>query len=332
MPIFHVLENEDIIQEGDKTRLDISKSFQSGSTDITAWNIKPNSNGSYVAVTTLKYLDWIYEFKVDIDATNNKLNFSEGGGELTATITSGEYTLAALAAAIKTAMDAAGGTYTVSVTSDKFTITSTSAFSLLIASGTNLLTSVFSHIGFTGGDVTGLLTYSGATVQTVTKTVSVKLTNTGGDLIKDYTLHVISEVADKLYSNDFRLKEHEPEILKYLQVGRSSFKNVHRRVQGMILAWLDKEGYVDIFAHKFTKAAIVDIDEVKEWATFMALRLIHEGLSNAAEDIFHQKSLRYKGMEVSSRDRAVIRLDIDGDGVVNLFEQVGIRNTFVARR
>jgi hypothetical protein len=53
---------ESIIQQYDKTRIDATKSFIS--TDqgaITLVEIKPEASGSYITVTTNKYLDWAYE-------------------------------------------------------------------------------------------------------------------------------------------------------------------------------------------------------------------------------------------------------------------------------
>jgi hypothetical protein len=75
-----------------------------------------------------------------IDATNNKINFSEGSGEITATITSGTYTSTTLAAEIKTQLDAGGtGDYIVSKseTTGLWTISCNLNFDLLNNTGTN---------------------------------------------------------------------------------------------------------------------------------------------------------------------------------------------------
>lgn len=333
MPIFPVLELEEIIQEGDKTREDGSKSFVSGTTAITVIEVKPTKLASFVTVTSAKVLDWVYAFEVDVDALSNKINFSEGGPELTATLVTGAYSMSALATQIKTQMDAVGGqVYTVSVSSNVFTISAPGVFSLLVTSGTNAAASAYSHIGYTGADVSGLTSYAGAEVETVTKTVSLKVTNATLNETVVKTLTVISESADKLFSSDARIRQHEPDVLKFVQAGRSSFKDVHRRAQGMILAWLDKEGHVDINDNKLTKAAIIDVSEVQEWATFMTLRLIFEGVSNAKDDIFQQKAHTYRGLEVDARTRAVLRIDLDGDGVASDYEDTDIRSCVVVRR
>jgi hypothetical protein len=105
---------------------------------------------------------WYYGHKVD--ATNNKLNFNEGGPELTATFNIGSYTLSNFVIEIKRALEDVGAlTYTVTVNRSTrlITIASTSNFSLLVSTGTNSPTSVFGLVGFTGADRTAASTYTG---------------------------------------------------------------------------------------------------------------------------------------------------------------------------
>lgn len=142
----------------------------------------------------------------------------------------------------------------------------------------------------------------------------------------------LSESQDKLFSTDQDLRLHEPDILKWVVDGRSSFKDMHRRAQYTIIKWLDKEGYVDVYNNPFTKDAILDIEEVKQWSTFITLRLIFEGISNAIDDVFAEKAKRYKGMEVDWRKRAILRLDIDADGRTEDGEGVDPAFGFLARR
>lgn len=96
---------------------------------------------------------------------NFYLNFKEGAGpELTAQIEIGSYTLTEFLVAIKTALDVAGAlTYTVSVdrTTRLVTISTTSTFSLLVTSGSQVGQSIFSLIGFSGADRTAASTYTG---------------------------------------------------------------------------------------------------------------------------------------------------------------------------
>lgn len=131
------------------------------------------------------------------------------------------------------------------------------------------------------------------------------------------SISVVTSASDYLFSTDADLKLHESDILKWCEQGRSSFLNIHRRAQSIILKWLDKEGYVDINEEPFTKAAVVDIEEVKQWSTYLVLRLIFEGLSNAVDDVFARKAEYYSQLETEWRQRAILRLDVDGDGVAD---------------
>ena len=92
-----------------------------------------------------------------IGAVNNKLDFEETAAvELTATITTGTYDADALAAEIKTRLDAVGAsTYTVtySDSTNKFTLASDrlgggGTFKILWLTGTNTTTSIGTTIGF----------------------------------------------------------------------------------------------------------------------------------------------------------------------------------------
>jgi len=107
----------------------------------------------------------LFYFNFDVDKSNRFLNFKEGAGpELTASVAVGSHTFTEILTEVKTAMDAVGAlVYTVTGDRDtrEITISSTSAFDLLISSGTQVGSSVFATIGFTGADLTGLTTYTG---------------------------------------------------------------------------------------------------------------------------------------------------------------------------
>lgn len=98
--------------------------------------------------------------------SNYFLDFDEGTGELTAEIPSGDYTMTTLATAIQDALNGSSTNnyvYTVEFLRDerKFKITCDNIVSLLVSSGSHVGNDIFSLIGFTGSDRTGLLTYTG---------------------------------------------------------------------------------------------------------------------------------------------------------------------------
>ena len=100
---------------------------------------------------------------------NNKLNFDETAGELTATIVIGAFPPSEIIGKVKTAMDAVSVTNTFTVTLDRDTRLVTIAsdvgnFELLLATGSQLGISIFPLLGFNQGvDLTGAMTYTGDT-------------------------------------------------------------------------------------------------------------------------------------------------------------------------
>ena len=103
-----------------------------------------------------------------VSAANNKVDFDEGGAELTGTIASGSYNATTLAAAIKVALDDAGAlTYTVtfSATTKKFTIAAPTQFSLHWNTGTNKAVDISTMCGYSdAADDSGAITYTADTV------------------------------------------------------------------------------------------------------------------------------------------------------------------------
>jgi hypothetical protein len=105
-----------------------------------------------------------FYYGFEITSENNRINFSEGAGELTATVTVGSYTHTDVIAAVATALNNVGGlvyTVTLNRATRAITIAATGTFSLLTTSGTQSANSPFSLLGFTGADKTGLSTYTG---------------------------------------------------------------------------------------------------------------------------------------------------------------------------
>lgn len=96
---------------------------------------------------------------ITVGATNNKIDFDEGGGELTATLSSGDYSLATLITEIQTQMDTVGAnTYTVTrnTTTESINVASTGNVTLLPATGTNAANSALVKLlGFISDTASG---------------------------------------------------------------------------------------------------------------------------------------------------------------------------------
>lgn len=99
-----------------------------------------------------------------IDNTNYQINFKEGAPELLAELNAGSYTFETFADEIARALNDAGAlTYTVTAnrSTRTLTIAAGSTFQLLTSSGSNVGSSPWTLMGFTGADRTGTNTYTG---------------------------------------------------------------------------------------------------------------------------------------------------------------------------
>jgi len=166
--------------------------------------------------------------------------------------------------------------------------------------------------GFIDVTTDQLLDWSYSTDETVT--VTLRITTDGAPVTFTKTIVIISVVDDKLFSSDAQLLPYEPNILEWVKDGRNSFLDVHRAAQDRIIKWLDENKVWDVNDDPLTKEDIIDISEFNDWSKFMTLKYIFEGISNATDDIFHEKAVRYRELEYHARDRAVIRVDTDNDG------------------
>lgn len=346
MALFPHLDLENGVQINDRTRFVAKRSFVSkGAAAMTTMTVKPGADATAVSVFNVKlaerYLDWQFSsFSIDIDATNNKLDFNEGGSELTATLTSGTYTLATLATEIKTQLDAAGAlTYTVTVSdADKITIAANGSFSLLPATGTNRLVSILPILrikpkpGFDDSDYANKTTITGKRIRKLPRAVTLTIGDGTTTASKVYYIDVFSVAGDALFATDSELRAHRHDLPDFLPEERDTFLHIHRRVQALVLEFMDRAGKIDVNGDPLEIDAFTNPDEVKQWAVFAALRIIHDELSNDPEDDFWSKARDFQALEELHRDRAIVRVDIDGDGKADEGEGVYVTGGTVMRR
>jgi hypothetical protein len=170
------------------------------------------------------------------------------------------------------------------------------------------------------------------------KDVSVRIIADSGSKTKIYTaaINVLDESEDALLSDDNDLKPYEPDILNYLPKGKNSYIYAHRKAQERILAYLDEQRIWKADNSIYTKQDIIDLagefkEQFRQWSTFQTLLIIFESIQVSGGDIFQEKKQEYENLMRQARNRSSLRLDQDGDGVIDEVPY-NIRSTRLIRR
>lgn len=145
--------------------------------------------------------------------------------------------------------------------------------------------------------------------------VTLKITDdTLTEYTESFTINVVTEEDDYLFSSDQNLISKELDIRKYIPKGRNTWKDKHRDAQRLIVDHLNDQGITNLSGGRLTKDAIVDIEEVRKWSTYLVLYLIFEDIKVTEDDVFAAKSSKYETLSGDASEKAFIRLDTSGDG------------------
>ena len=150
------------------------------------------------------------------------------------------------------------------------------------------------------------------------KRVVVRVTTTEEALESEIEIEAISPDDDKLFSTDQDIILSEPDILRYLPSGKTSYNFMHRESQKRILGWLDEKKIWKSNGERFTKDDIVDMQEFKDWSRFLTLHLIFSAKIVKPDDFFDRKASDYQRLHISAKNRGALRLDTTGDGEINV--------------
>lgn len=140
-----------------------------------------------------------------------------------------------------------------------------------------------------------------------------------------YDVTCLLEADDKLFSKEQELKFHESDIMRYLPQGRNTWKYMIRQAQTMIFDWLYTNGNFNFDGTRIGKDSIVVTDDLRDWSTFLTLRLIMMDMRKQAGDIFEQKMIAYEVKEQRAREKYIIRIDRNKDGVQDNFEGLEVQ-------
>jgi hypothetical protein len=168
------------------------------------------------------------------------------------------------------------------------------------------------------------------------KLITVEVSTEDDTIEKDFIIDVLSKEDDALLSCDQDIYPYEPTINKYLPIGKSSFNYAHRASQSKIIAYLDEQRIWKSDNSRYTKedlAAFEDPEfknQFKMWSLFQTLLIIFESSQVSVNDVFQEKRQEYEKEMRIHRNRASLRLDADGDGIID--QPRNIRTTRLYRR
>jgi len=165
-----------------------------------------------------------------------------------------------------------------------------------------------------------------------TKTISLRLTTTlpsTQTFTKDIT--VLNLATQNLFSSDFDLYAHEPEIDTYLPKKWSSWNVVHLRAQDWIIDMLDEKGIFAEDGSKYAVADILDKQQVKQLSTYKTLQFIFEGNSNVVGDLYSIKAAKYEQLSNTKSSRSQLALDYNKDTVSQVNEKTNLQTIIVRR-
>ena len=312
MPLIPILDLEGRVQIGDLTRFVAEKTIKTKDiTDpIDSVEIAPGTQPPievFESDPRKWFLDWVWdEWKWDIDSSMNKVYFTELGVEKTATIDEGEYTLDELLTEIEDKLEAAGAfDYTVSKTIfNEVKIEGSSKFKLLLRGKSAALLSI---LGFSL-DTEEKVLHTGEIVDRARRKVVVSSGANAETASKIYYVQLFTRESDYLFSDDLDLIALEADVVRFVPKGRATHLNIHRKAQDEIIDWLDRQGYRDDNGDALTKWNVTDRNQVRNWSSYMALRMIFQGVHNSTDDVFREKAEYYEKLEIQARNRAILEL------------------------
>lgn len=147
------------------------------------------------------------------------------------------------------------------------------------------------------------------------KVISVRATDGTDTVTSTFNIECVSSADDNLYSSDNQIFQIETELKKYIPQGRNSYKNIHREAQSRIINYLDRKNINNgSTGLPYTKDELNLAGELSKWSLYESIYMIYTDLFLSGGEKFQAKMEQYRLLRNDERDRAMIRIDKDGDG------------------
>ena len=140
-----------------------------------------------------------------------------------------------------------------------------------------------------------------------------------------------------VYSNDVDLKTEVFEINDYLPNGENSFILTHAAARNEIIQKLRTDGRYKLdfatgVAKDITAFDLLDVSQVRVASTYLVLSKIYSNLSDSIDDVYSQKSDKYRTMYNGAMQHFFLWLDTDDDGTLDIEERTQDVSGVIQRR
>lgn len=142
------------------------------------------------------------------------------------------------------------------------------------------------------------------------QTASCRITTTLGVQTFTANYSIVDESSLNLLCDDSDLDMINPDVMKFLPIGRSSWTKERRLANKKVFDWLFSKKILKDDGSKLTEADIPDTEEFMRMAAYWSLYYIYSGLSNQVDDIFNRKAKEYKDEADLASAKALLTLDL----------------------
>ena len=151
------------------------------------------------------------------------------------------------------------------------------------------------------------------------------------------TTEMVINGINIVFSDDQDLKREFFDIEKYKSTSEGSFILSHAAARDEIIQELRADGrYKEDFStgklKDITAFDLLDISQVKLASTYLALSKIFFQASDEVDDVYMQKSDRYRSLYNKAMKTMYLNVDVDDDGVQDVHEELAPNTASLVRR
>lgn len=134
-----------------------------------------------------------------------------------------------------------------------------------------------------------------------------------------------------VFSDDLQLKKEMVDVVVFRPKNATSFITYHVAARDEIIQRIRNQGKIKNSLNKIEKWDILDIEEIKQAATYLALSKICFNISNGVDDKYYQQSKDYMDHFAKAFDLFFMTIDVNDDGIIDIGEKASIQFIRITR-